>query len=172
MPVPEEQALPIASAADIAQLYDAYANLPKPDPNDPNPTPVAPDPANTPAGAVPAALEFDGLHGRIIVPLDAVPSEALHTHPLVMELVPDGIQSIKLDEQEDGDWCITLQGEDIHGGARFALPLAEMQAMLARDGVSLYGRPSEEEIAAMRAAKAAPEETEAAAEDTATVAPF
>ncbi len=167
MPVPEENALPIASAADIAQLYDAYALLPKPDPADPNPTPVHPDPANTPAGALPAALEFDGLHGRIVAPLDAVPSEGMRTHPLVVQLVPDGIQTIKFEEQPDGDWSIYLQGEDIHSGARFTLPKAEMDAILARDGVPLPGRPSEEEIAAMRTAKASPE-----AADAADAAPF
>ncbi len=161
MPVPEEHAMPSACAADIAQLYDAYALLPKPDPADPNPTPIAPDPANVPAGAVPAALEFDGLHGRIIAPLDAVPSETLRTHPLVLELEPDGIQTIKFEEQDDGNWTLYLQGADIHSGARFALPLAQMQEILTRDGVPLPGRPSDAEIAAMRAAKNAPEEAEA-----------
>ncbi len=151
---------PAATAADIAQLYDAYASLPKPDPKDPNPTPICPDPADAPAGALPASLEFDGLHGRIIAPIEAVPSAALLSHEAVQSLVPSGVQTIKLDEAADGNWCIYLQGDDIHSGARFALAKAELEAMLARDGVSLPGRPSDEALAEARAARAAAEAAE------------
>ncbi len=149
-PNDETQALPIATAADIAQIYDAYAQLPKPDPADPNPTLPHPDPADAPMGALPAAFEYDGLHGRIILPLEAVPSATLLAHPSVAAQVQGGVQTIKFDEQSDGNWCIYLQGDDIHSGARFALATAELDAMLARDGAVLYGRPTPEELAALR----------------------
>lgn len=161
----EAQTLPLATVADIAQIYDAYAGLPKPDPADKKPTPVFPDPANSPVGALPAALEFDGLHGRIIAPLEAVPSEALLQHQAVLALVPSGVQSIKFDEQADGNWTIYLQGDDIHSGVRFALAREDFLQMLSRDGVVLPGRPSDEDLAEARARKAAAEaeETDAAA---------
>ncbi len=161
--MPTDTALPLATAADITQIYDAYALLPKPDPTDPEPTPVYPDPAAAPAGALPASLEFDGAHGRIIQPLEAVPSENLLNHSAVLALVPSGVQTIKLDEEEDGEWNIYLQGDDIHSGARFALPKEELRAMLVRDGIQLYGRPSEEALATLRAEQAAAREAEEAA---------
>ncbi len=154
---------PIATAADIAQIYDAYAKLPKPDPADPNPTPILPDPANAPEGVLPAALEFDGAHGRIIMPLEAVPSESLLQHPAVAAF-GDAIQTIKLEEQADGDWVIYLQGADIHSGVTFALSKAEVDAMLLRDGIVLHGRPSDDELAALRAANKAAADAEADAE--------
>lgn len=163
----DPQDMPLASVAEIAQIYDAYAKLPKPDPADKNPTPIFPDPADTPAGALPASLEYDGLHGRIITTLDAVPSDSLLHHPAVEGQVQGDVQSIKFDEMPSGDWRLYLQGDDIHSGVHFALPKAEAEAMFARDGIVLYGRPSDEDLAAVRSAKAASD-----AENNANTPPF
>ncbi len=158
----DPSAAPIATAADIAQIYDAYAKLPKPDPADPNPTPVLPDPASAPEGVLPAALEFDGAHGRIIMPLEAVPSEALLQHPSVIAF-GGAMQTVKLEEQADGNWAIYLQGADIHSGVYFALAKQELDAMLLRDGIVLHGRPSDDALAALRAANQAAADAEAEA---------
>ncbi len=167
---PQQETYPVASAADILQLYDAYASLPKPDPAAQNPTPIFPDPADAPEGALPAALEFDGLHGRIICPIEAVPAPALLQHPDVTALHCE-IQTIKFDEQPDGNWLIRLCGENVHLGVYFSLAGEELTAMLTRDGVALAGRPSDEALAAAKASAANDEEMQDASSPSDADAP-
>ncbi len=148
----EAVVLPSLTHEDIALLFEPYAGHEEDDP------PFTPNQATFPEGLVPAAVEYLGLHGYIIAPLYAKPAPSLCAHAACAAL--DAVCSLKFQEQADASaWHIIAGGSDIHQSVSFAFANAEMDALLARDGVPLFGRPTPEEFAAQHSPEDAQSDT-------------